>query len=229
MGKEIYIPFTEIRMGRFLLLLISMLLIFALRPFLEGFFQINILMDIFFTLMLFSGVYAVSANKGVFLVGLFIALPAIVCSWVYYFLKTPALGILGNIFLFFFFFYAAIVILNHLFTEKEVTGDVIIGAVCVYFLIGFMWGIFFTLLEHFQPGSFQFDRERMEHTAWFVYYSFVTLTTLGYGDITPMSTPARSLSVLEAVTGQLYLAVLIARLVGIHISQSAGSHSKRGV
>ena len=217
MGKEIYIPFTEIRMGRFLLLLISMLLIFALRPFLEGFFQINILMDIFFTLMLFSGVYAVSANKGVFLVGLFIALPAIV------------LGILVNIFLFFFFFYAAIVILNHLFTEKEVTGDVIIGAVCVYFLIGFMWGIFFTLLEHFQPGSFQFDRERMEHTAWFVYYSFVTLTTLGYGDITPMSTPARSLSVLEAVTGQLYLAVLIARLVGIHISQSAGSHSKRGV
>jgi len=53
----------------------------------------------------------------------------------------------------------------------------------------------------------------------FAYYSFVTLTTLGFGDITPVSDPARSLSLLEAIVGQLYLAVLVARLVGIHISQ----------
>jgi hypothetical protein len=59
----------------------------------------------------------------------------------------------------------------------------------------------------------------------FVYYSFVTQTTLGYGDITPITAPARSLSLLEAVIGQLYVAVLIARLVGIHIAQSSREKS----
>jgi voltage-gated potassium channel len=59
----------------------------------------------------------------------------------------------------------------------------------------------------------------------FSYYSFVTLTTLGYGDITPLTPVARSLSLLEAITGQLYIAILIARLVGIHIAQSMKSAS----
>lgn len=228
MAKEIRIPFTDIYMGRFLLLLISMILIFVLRPFLEGFVRINFLMDIFFTLMLFSGIYAVSEKKGIFLTGLLIAFPAFLGSWAHYFLETPATRLLGSTFLFIFLLFAALVILRYLFTEKEVTKDVIIGAVCVYFLIGFAWGIFFMLMEHFHPGSFKIHQDPVEKGAWFVYYSFVTLTTLGYGDITPLSGPARSLAVLEAVTGQLYLAVLIARLVGIHISQAAGDHSKRG-
>lgn len=54
----------------------------------------------------------------------------------------------------------------------------------------------------------------------FSYYSFVTITTLGYGDVTPVSTQARSLALLEAVLGQLYIAILIARLVGSHLAQS---------
>jgi hypothetical protein len=63
-------------------------------------------------------------------------------------------------------------------------------------------------------------------TANFIYYSFVTQTTLGYGDFTPITAPARSLSLLEAVFGQLYLAVLIARLVGLHITQSSEKRSQ---
>lgn len=74
--------------------------------------------------------------------------------------------------------------------------------------------------ETFQPGSFQMPQGTINQ-ATFTYYSYVTLTTLGYGDITPISTPARSLALLEAMMGQLYLAVLIARLVGIHIAQSS--------
>jgi hypothetical protein len=68
------------------------------------------------------------------------------------------------------------------------------------------------------PGSFIVSNEDVSRTGGnFLYYSFVTLTTLGYGDITPASSPARSLSTLEAVTGQLYIAILVARLVGLHI------------
>ena len=95
----------------------------------------------------------------------------------------------------------------------------IMGAICVYFLIGLIWADVFFILETLQPGSFQIPPEQVGQ-ATLDYFSYVTLTTLGYGDITPISAPARSLSLLEAMMGQLYLAVLIARLVGIHIAQS---------
>jgi hypothetical protein len=116
--------------------------------------------------------------------------------------------------------FTAVIILIHLFQEKEITVDVFSGAICVYFLLGFMWAFAYTLLEVMSPGSFQTSQGLGAGLSEFVYYSFVTMTTLGYGDITPISSPARSLSLLEAIIGQLYLAVMIARLVGIHIAQS---------
>ena len=82
------------------------------------------------------------------------------------------------------------------------------------------------LLESIQPGSFQISEDEGSVVSNLSYFSFVTLTTLGYGDVTPSSLPARSLSLLEAVMGLLYVAILIARLVGIHISQSMSKKQK---
>ena len=73
-----------------------------------------------------------------------------------------------------------------------------------------------------QPGSFSMAQGQSGKTQIeFTYYSFVTLTTLGYGDITPLSSRVKVLSMLEAVVGQIYLVVLVARLVGLHISHSS--------
>jgi hypothetical protein len=113
-------------------------------------------------------------------------------------------------------------ILFHLFREDRITSDLIMGAICVYFLVGIVWALLYSTLEFFQPGSFQMPQGTVSQ-ATFTYYSYVTLTTLGYGEITPISGPARSFALLEAMMGQLYLAVLIARLVGIHIAQSSRS------
>jgi hypothetical protein len=99
-------------------------------------------------------------------------------------------------------------------------------AVCVYFFIGLMWSFVFSVLESLQPGSFRFGQGLTANVKNFIYYSFVTQTTLGYGDITPVTPPARNLSVLEAIIGQLYLAVLIARLVGVQIAQSFDKRSQ---
>ncbi len=98
----------------------------------------------------------------------------------------------------------------------------IMGAICAYFLMGLVWAFAYSTLEFFQPGSFQMPPGTVNQET-FAYYSYVTLTTLGYGEITPISAPARSFAILEAMIGQLYLAVLIARLVGIHIAQSSRS------
>jgi voltage-gated potassium channel Kch len=83
------------------------------------------------------------------------------------------------------------------------------------------WSFIFGVVESLNPGSFSIpDIEGISTSRSFLYYSFVTITTLGYGDITPVTSLARSLCVLEAVIGQLYLVVQVAWLVGVHVSQS---------
>jgi hypothetical protein len=96
----------------------------------------------------------------------------------------------------------------------------LVGAACIYLLSGSLWGIVYFLLSIISPGSFAgIDGETWsEQLNEFTYHSFVTLTTLGYGDITPVAPVARTLSYLEAVLGQMYLTVLVAALVGIHIA-----------
>ena len=92
---------------------------------------------------------------------------------------------------------------------------------CAYFMIGFGWGFIYRLTEHITPGSFKIATANEIAFSDYSYYSFVTLTTLGYGDITPLTHAAQMLSVLEAAIGQFYLAVLIAGLVGKYIAQKA--------
>ena len=83
-----------------------------------------------------------------------------------------------------------------------------------------MWTYGYSLLEHLLPGSFSYPDTLAElDTSTFNYFSFVTMTTLGYGDISPVSPPARAMAITQAVTGHFYLAVLVARLVGINIAQ----------
>ena len=103
---------------------------------------------------------------------------------------------------------------------ERVTHDTIYGALSVYLLMAIAWGAAYLLLETVQPGAILLDAARhpnqMMDWSDCVFYSFVTLTSLGYGDIVPMTAQARSLSILEAVSGIMYVAVLIARLVSIH-------------
>ena len=89
----------------------------------------------------------------------------------------------------------------------------------VYMFIGSLWFHIFVILETLQPGSFSPPHDLLcENPTVFIYYSFVTLTTLGYGDITPLTTQAGSLAISEAIIGQIYMAVLITRLVGLQIA-----------
>jgi hypothetical protein len=219
MAKQLRLPFTQVRIGRFLFLLIAIVLMFVLRPFLEGFIQIYYLMDIFFTVIYLSAVYAVSQKRGIFIFAIFIALLTVVLLWLSRLTDIPSFGIAGNIIGSLFFAFTVIMILGYLFREDKITGDIIMGAICVYFLMGLIWAFVFSTMEMLQPGSFKMAQGQFSQPA-FTYYSYVTLTTLGYGDITPISAPARSLALLEAIAGQLYIAILIARLVGIHIAQS---------
>ncbi|RJP88142.1 MAG: two pore domain potassium channel family protein [Desulfobacteraceae bacterium] len=220
MTKEVHIPFTRIRIGRFLFLLISILLVILVRPFLEDFVGIKFLMDLFFSLILISGVYAVSRKKNTFLISLIFAFPAFFMQWSSYIVTFPGSLFIGKLFGILFYLFLIAVMIDYLFKEEEITADMIIGAICVYMLIGAMWSSIFTMLEIAHPGSFRIPDSAVSERSHFFYYSFVTLTTLGYGDITPVTSAARSFSIVEAIIGQLYIAILVSRLVGVHIAQT---------
>jgi hypothetical protein len=220
MPDKIHIPLLRIHIGRFLFLLLTLVSLFAIRPFLEGYVGINFLMDLFVSAVLISGVYAVSEKRSTFITGLIIGLPALMTQWATYFFKTPVLPIVRELLGAIFCAYLVFVIVRFIFHEDKVTVDLINGAVCVYFLIGLMFAYIFAVIEGVHAGSFTMSALGLTHIQHFTYFSYVTLTTLGYGDIAPLSNEARSLAVLESMTGQLYLAVTIARLVGLHIAHS---------
>ncbi|RLA31839.1 MAG: hypothetical protein DRR11_09805 [Gammaproteobacteria bacterium] len=113
---------------------------------------------------------------------------------------------------------------------NNISANRIVGAICVYLMLGVIWALSYALLEAVVPGSFKGLTEQTASASWnpdWVYFSFVTLSTLGYGDITPMTYSARALSYFEAIVGQFYLAVLVAGLVGAYLSEKQGHVTKK--
>jgi hypothetical protein len=214
-------PLLQWGKGRFLLLLVSLLGLIVLVPLLEGYVGIGILLDIFVTAVFIGGIYAVSRNRFTGSISIVLALPMFASTWAAHFWNSPLLVLTGDLFGIIFLAFALLSILTYVLQEQEVTADVIYGAIVVYLLMAIMWSFIYRVLETLHPDSFSFAQNAVgEKRTLFTYYSFVTITTLGYGDITPTTGVAKAFSVLEAVIGQIYLVVLVARLVGINISQS---------
>jgi hypothetical protein len=97
----------------------------------------------------------------------------------------------------------------------------VIGVICIYLLLGLIWSLFYVLINMFIPDSFsiQIGGSPFEQAHPFLYYSFVTLTTLGYGDISPLGETARAMSTIEAILGQFYIAILVAGAVATFIAR----------
>ncbi len=123
-----------------------------------------------------------------------------------------------------FLFIVITILIRKIFSEKNITADTIKGGISVYFLMGFLWTYLYSLLVLLDPQALIFAKQNFEFSI-LTYFSFTTLTTLGYGDITPVSWLARNLTILESTFGQIYIAVLIARLVGLSIVSKQQSTS----
>lgn len=167
-----------------------------------------------------SGVYAVSDKRAQWITALLLALPAAILNTLFALGADPAIVVPTLIFTLLFIAFTGVSLLRAVLRSVLVTYDTIYGALSVYFLMAMAWGVAYLLLSNLQPGAIFVDpvRHPNHHMDWAdcMFYSFVTLTSLGYGDIVPITAQARSLSILEAVSGVMYVAVLIARLVSLH-------------
>ncbi|MCH7729056.1 MAG: hypothetical protein IH991_21625, partial [Planctomycetes bacterium] len=158
---------------------------------------------------------------------LLLAIPVIVLQVVRVWREGDSVAIAAHVAGLLFLVYTVVLILKFLFSTGRVSYDMICASLCVYLLLGVLWAITYSLIQIFDGQSFlsafvdDGDGTTMrfggERTLTALYYSFVTMSTLGYGDIVPRSSLARMAAAMQAIVGQLYLAVLVARLVGLHI------------
>jgi len=130
------------------------------------------------------------------------------------------------LFAFLLFAYTTFRIFMHIIKSREVTAEILFASICVYILIGLTWGTLYVIIEIFYPGSLIDSNKQILYDGEdFLFFSFTTLTTVGYGNIEVVSDQARSLASLEAIIGQLYLTIMVARLVGLHISKPKAKES----
>ena len=201
-------------------LLIALALFFICAPFIEEVKGGDVIVSILLSLVLLSGVLAVADRKGVFFIALVLAIPAIVGRWINHFrpdLLPPPVFLIAGLAL------IAFVVANLLLfvlRAPSVNADVLCASISAYLMLGLLWTVAYCLVAQVTPNAFAFNtvtgtKETMGGFNAF-YFSFITLSTVGYGDITPVSRITRWLAAMEAMTGMLYVAVLIARLVSLY-------------
>ena len=165
-------------------------------------------------------VYAASVKRSLAIFVLVLAVPAILQRFVLPIIHVGSLSIVNFILSFAFDVVIVVVIFRHVFSKEQANTDTIFGALCIYLLVGFSFASLYGLISVFEPNAFYLDPHANLHGIPdrfdFIYYSFGTMTALGSSGITPVTAQARAVSVLEAILGVLYLAVLVARLMGAY-------------
>jgi hypothetical protein len=207
-----------IRLHHYATLLIAELLLILLYPFLTGIGSRDELFRLLAVIVFCTALYAVMGRGRVTVIALALGGPAILIRVFnllqnHTYLKIPD-EILGLTFL----FYVTSVLVWSILKDPSVTTDTLAGAISAYFLLGISFGVAYMTIESILPGSFKDSIQpgKVLSPSEFTFFSFVTLTTTGYGDIVPWGPHARALSIIESVIGVMYPAVLIGRLVGMH-------------
>lgn len=205
--------------GRFLVLFVALVAYLLAYPLLEDSDSRIILLVLTLGIPV-AGVYAVSASKRDLVIASVLALPLLADY------LTPGQWplVLSMGFPLLLYVFVLVKVLGAVLGSKHVTLDTLFGAAAGYLLMGLTWATAFSWVERANPGSFTINPANdlgATGVQWFdaIHFSFVTLTTLGYGEITPVSSFARSLSVLEATAGVLYIAFLVARLMSAFLTK----------
>ena len=209
--------------GRFSLLLFSFLLMFLVLPLIpaeRGFLDKSI--GIFGLVVLLSCLRSITENHRFFIFMVVFSLINVGIGSAEILSQTDTDAFKTLVLVVRLLYYLLIFgsIMGYVLDRSPVTGDKIAGSISAYVLMGVIWAGVYSLFFHLQPGSFVIPEYLQSGSViglWSFYFSFTTLTTLGYGDITPQLHAVQSYAVMEAACGQVFLTVLVARLVALQI------------
>ncbi len=203
-------------------LLVALLVFLIVVPLVDDFDLVSasIMRAAMFSWLMVIGVWSLRGFGKFFHIGIGLVVAGVVLS-------TLAVTLTSDIY--FYASFAAILafalvtircIVKQIVQGNKISANRIVGAISLYLLLGVTWSVAYAAIERFLPGSFD-GIATLGSTIWtseWLYFSFVTLSTLGYGDIVPITASARALTYMEAVVGQFYIAILVAGLVASYIS-----------
>jgi hypothetical protein len=182
----------------------------------------HLVTDFLFSLIIVTGVMATFEQSWVRFFAIFMAIATLTLTWMQYIEPSGVLTLLVNILKLIFLILLLAVLVVQVFQAGPVTGHRIRGAIVIYLLLGVMWCFFYHIAYEINPHAFHFPQGLAIGNPYaldriLTYFSFTTLTTTGFGDITPSVPLTRTLAIFEALMGQLYLVITLARLVSLAI------------
>jgi hypothetical protein len=227
--QEVFKTFTK---GNYNLLLIFLVFIFIFRPYAPGLLYLGI-WKIFLTATLLAAIFNCEHRTLVKKTVLYMAIPSLALTWIDLFFTQEIIFLCYSFFTILFIIVCAASILYDVLMRTRVSLETLKGVVCAYFLVAFMFSYIYFLIEYVNPGSMLINGKIIPviphpyYLAQMLYFSFITLLTIGYGDIIAVKDAAQTACVLEGLIGQFYIAILVSRLVAIHsFKQVSGTHEK---
>jgi len=209
--------------NNFVFLLSGLLVVILIGPLIQILtpLKLNSVTSISFVFMLLLGVWSIKGSRRALWLGAIMAVAGVISNMLAIRTGEEIYRILGLVTLFLFLLQTIVLAARVVLAEKINRSNGILGAVSIYLLLGVLWSLLYALTDTMVPGSFNGISEDLAGGDYntFLYFSFVTLTTLGYGDITPASELAKVFVYIEAIVGQFYLAVLVAGLVGSYLAE----------
>ena len=213
---------VQTRQNNFFFLLSALLILLIILPVITDIYGTRnwLIGHLAFSVTLVFSVLSLNKAKKWRATGLILVLLGIVFSGVAFYKDSNLFLCLSLLADFLFLILVISMALQQVIFSDRINLHNVAGAACVYLLLGIIWSLAYYFINIIMPGAFKgsLSADMNMQLNDFVYYSFVTLTTLGYGDIVPVAATARSLVYMEAIFGQFYIAILVAGLVSIHIS-----------
>lgn len=213
------------------LLLLTLTAFIVLLPFVREGGVGEFVVRVGFTAVVLGGIYTASEKRGVLIFAAVMAVPVLLLDWGSVLRKDEEVLILRAGISAAFVFFTASIQMVHLSHKRQVSADTILGGINIYLLLIVAFMFLHAMLEVADPGAYRIGEQSLREyladpsvddtlaTSTLMYFSITTFTTLGYGDIVPMSGAARMVSGAEAIIGQLYVAIVVARLVAMEIGQ----------
>jgi len=186
-----------------------------------------IIKDIIFTAIILSGIFSLHFSKKTKKILIASGMVTIILTWLDIFIANDGMKLAAFLSFFCFNVFITVFMIRHVARHKNVTVTILINSINGYLFIGLLGAVLLAMTEilqdyflHIGSGAINFAGNTSQGFHDYLYFSFVTMTTLGYGDITPVSSLAKSITILIAIMGQLYLTMLVAMLVGKFLSRS---------
>ena len=209
--------------------LAALVLLLVVSPFVRGLKQGPLYEALLFSLVMCTGLIASRARRKTNQVAFALVSIALSARWLNHLCpeKCPAVTFILPAMVFLVILIRSL--LRFVLHAKHVDTDVLCGGISVYLVLGLLWGLAYTLVAQVDPNAFSYNTARAAPTTMsgFTahYFSFMTLMTVGYGDITPVADVARMLAMIEAMTGTLFFGVMIARLVSLYSASAVQRHA----